>query len=92
MALGFENQEGNIKIMLCVMCKSRGLLEEKLLPFMVDLGGGILVVKNVPTIVCAQCGEKAYIDAVSKQLEQLANTFRDAVAEIAVVNYSEKAA
>ena len=78
--------------MTCVVCKGHGQLEDKLTTFMVDLGNCILIVKNVPTQVCTQCGEKVYRNDVAKQLEQLANTFRGAITEIAVVNYPEVAA
>ena len=39
----------------CFMCK--GNLENKLTTFMVDLDSCIVIVKNVPSQVCSQCGE-----------------------------------
>jgi YgiT-type zinc finger domain-containing protein len=73
------------------MCK--GKLKEAFSNFTADIGTGIVVIKNVPSLVCSQCGEASYSDEVAYQLEQIVRRITDsASAEIAVVNYSEKAA
>ena len=41
--------------MTCFICK--GAIEHKLTTFTVDLGHCIIIVKNVPSEVCSQCGE-----------------------------------
>ncbi|MCL2548408.1 MAG: type II toxin-antitoxin system MqsA family antitoxin [Symbiobacteriaceae bacterium] len=74
------------------MCKGHGRLEDKLTTFMTDLGKCVLIVKNVPTHVCTQCGERAYSNDVAKQLEMIANSFKDAIIEVAIVNYPDRAA
>ncbi len=76
--------------MSCFMCK--GTLEDKLTTFMVDLGNCIVIVKNVPSQVCAQCGEVSYSDDVAKRLEKIVDSMKAAIAEIAVVNYSDRVA
>ena len=76
--------------MSCFMCK--GTLEDKLTTFMVDLGNCIVIVKNVPSQVCAQCGEVSYSDDVAKSLEKIVDSMKAAIAEIAVVNYSDRVA
>jgi len=78
--------------MTCIMCKGRGHLETKLTTFLADLGSCVLIVKNVPTSVCTQCGEKAYNNEVAKILEQIANSFKDVMIEVAIVNYQDRAA
>ena len=55
-------------IMNCLMCK--GSLENKLTTFMVELDNCIIIVKNVPSLVCKQCGEVSYSDEVAKQLDR----------------------
>ena len=73
------------------MCK--GAVRDGFSTFTTDMGGCIVVIKNVPSFVCNQCGETSYNDEVAKQLEQIVkNITKAASAEIAVVNYSEKAA
>jgi len=77
--------------MNCFMCK--GKVREGFSTFTADMGGCIIVIKNVPSRVCEQCGESSYSDEVARRLEQIVhNLTGSAAAEIAVVSYSEKAA
>ena len=72
------------------MCK--GKLEEKNTTFMVELDNCIIIIKNVPSLVCEECGEVSYSNEVSKQLEKLVNAVRNSITEITIINYSEKVA
>ncbi len=74
----------------CFMCK--GNLEEKKTTFMVELDNCIIIIKNVPSMVCRQCGEVTYSNEVAKQIEKLVNSVRNILTEITVINYSEKVA
>jgi len=76
--------------MKCFMCK--GSLTNALTTFMVDIGACIIIVKNVPSQVCSQCGEASYNHEVTKQLEAIVNSMRESITEIAVVNYAKQAA
>ena len=76
--------------MNCFMCK--GKLEEKNTTFMVELDNCIIIIKNVPSLVCEQCGEVLYSNEDSKQLEKLVNAVRNSITEITIINYSEKVA
>ena len=69
--------------MNCVMCK--GTLENKNTTFMIELDNCIIIIKNVPSQVCKQCGEVTYSDEVAKQLEKLVNTVRNTITEITVM-------
>lgn len=80
----------NHVVMNCFMCK--GKLENKNTTFMVELDNCIIIIKNVPSQVCKQCGDVSYSDEVAKQLEKLVNRVRDSITEITVINYSEKVA
>ena len=59
---------------------------------MVELDNCIIIIKNVPSLVCEQCGEVLYSNEVSKQLEKLVNAVRNSITEITIINYSEKVA
>ena len=74
----------------CFMCK--GDLEDKNTTFLVELGNCIVVVKNVPSQVCRQCGEVSYGNETAKQLEKLVNSVRNSITEFTIINYSEKVA
>jgi len=77
--------------MTCFMCK--GSVQDGFSTFTTDMGGCVVVIKNVPSFVCEQCGETSYNGEVARQLEQIVkNITAAASAEVAVVNYSEKAA
>lgn len=54
--------------------------------------GMMLIVKNAPCHKCTQCGEIFYDGEVAAQLERIINTIKNAVTEIAVVNYSGRVA
>ena len=77
--------------MTCFMCK--GTVQEGFATFSVDMGRCIIVVKNVPSRICNQCGEVSYNNEVTHRLEQIVQSITgSANAEIAVVSYSENAA
>ena len=76
--------------MNCLMCK--GNLENKDTTFMVELDNCIIIIKNVLSQVCKQCGEVSYSNEVAKQLEKLVNAVRNSITEITVINYTEKVA
>ena len=72
------------------MCK--GTIEDKLTTFMADAANSIVIVKNVPSQVCSQCGETSYSDDVASQLEIIVSSAQKAMSEIAVINYAAGAA
>ena len=72
--------------MTCFMCK--GKLENKLTNYIADLGDTIIIVKDVPSQVCQQCGEVSYSDEVARQLEQIVRTLKSQSMEIVVTHYS----
>lgn len=77
--------------MICFMCK--GVMRDGASTFTADLGGCIVIIKNVPSAICGQCGEISYSDEVTHRLEQIVQDVKKSTAaEIAVLCYSEKAA
>ena len=77
--------------MTCFMCK--GTVRDGFSTFTTDMGGCVVVIKNVPSFVCDQCGETSYNGEVAQRLQQIVKDITGTVsAEIAVVSYSDKAA
>ncbi|GHV07510.1 hypothetical protein FACS189485_17970 [Spirochaetia bacterium] len=94
----------------CFFCK--GELEEKETVFTAafvpqpgpkgegfSLDERVVIIKNVPSLVCKQCGEVVHSDMVSRRLEQIITSIKAVAAmsalqsaEITVVRYSDKAA
>ena len=76
--------------MRCFFCK--GELEKSTTSHVVTLDNCIIIVKNVPCTQCTQCGETFFDDDVADKLERIVKELRNAITEIAVVNYSDKVA
>jgi len=74
--------------MKCFVCK--GTLEDKKTAFMAEMGTSIIIVKNVPSQVCTQCGDVSYNNDVADCLDQIITGMRAVLTEIAVVNYSDR--
>ena len=74
--------------MRCLFCK--GKLEDKNTVFTIELGDCIIIVKNVPSHVCSQCGEASYGDDVYKELENVVDELRDSITEIAIADYNKR--
>ncbi|GHU95715.1 hypothetical protein FACS189479_09350 [Spirochaetia bacterium] len=76
----------------CFFCK--GELEEKETVFTAAFDECVVIIKNVPSLVCTQCGEVVHSDTVSRRLEQIITSIKTVVqsAEITVVHYSDKVA
>lgn len=53
--------------------------------FAVDLGFGVVVVRNVPAQVCAQCGEAWLDDTVAARLERYVEKARENHQQVAVL-------
>ena len=76
--------------MTCFFCK--GSMKESATTHVVDLKKCIVIVKNAPCRECEKCGEAVYTHEVALQLEKIVKNAATIITEIAVVNYSEKAA
>ncbi len=75
--------------MKCLLCKSE--LKDEYANYIADLGKCIIVIRNVPTKVCTQCGEKSYDFNVSIRIQQLIDQVKDFISGIAEINYTDAA-
>jgi len=76
--------------MTCFFCK--GTLADSHANHFVDLESSMIIIKNVPCKKCEQCGEVAYNGITMRRIEQIVKTLKNSLTEIAVVNYTDKAA
>lgn len=73
--------------MKCFSCN--GEIKQVRTKFIVDLGPCVVIVKNVPAMVCQTCGETSYSDEVAQKLETIVEAVRNSVmTEVAIVEYS----
>jgi YgiT-type zinc finger domain-containing protein len=56
--------------------------------FTVDLGFGVVVVRNVPALVCEQCGADWIADETAEHLEKTVNDARLRHRQVEVTAYS----
>lgn len=71
--------------MKCFSCN--GETKQVRTKFIVDLGPCVVIVKNVPAMVCQTCGETS--DEVAQKLETIVEAVRNSVmTEVAIVEYS----
>ncbi len=56
--------------------------------FTVDLGFGVVVVRNVPALACNQCGADWIEDTVAERLEQTVNNARKCHRQVDVTAYA----
>jgi len=66
----------------CDFCD--GTLEPKSVTVDWRRGGRLVVIENVPALVCNHCGERYYAQAVMKQMEEIARSKRSAKRTIKV--------
>ena len=76
--------------MICFRCK--GDTEDKYIKHAVTLAECVIIVKNVPAIVCMQCGEVYFIDDTMRRLEGIVDKLENIIKEVAIVDYVDAAA
>ena len=76
--------------MKCFFCK--GNMSTGFTTHVVNTDKGVIVIRNVPCEKCDQCGETVYTGTIVKQLEAIVGDLRHPIAEVVVVNYTDKVA
>jgi YgiT-type zinc finger domain-containing protein len=74
----------------CPLCG--GAKEPGTTTFAVDLGFGVLVVRDVPALVCRQCGDAWIGDDVAEKLEARVEDVRRKKPAVEVTRWGEGAA
>lgn len=77
--------------MKCVICKT-GDLQPQSVSVTVDRQGVLLVVQGVPALVCDNCGERYFEDAVSARLLELTEQALQPCVRLDVRQYQREAA
>lgn len=73
-----QNKEANMTVKTlpdkCPLCK--GTKKDGKTTFTVDLGIGVVVVRDVPATVCSQCGADWIKDTIAAKLEKIVDDAR----------------
>ncbi|ADQ41724.1 hypothetical protein Calkr_2263 [Caldicellulosiruptor acetigenus I77R1B] len=74
----------------CVLCKSQLIHGE--VNHIVDTESQIVIIKNVPAMICHQCGEYYLDNETAIKIEKLVDELLKNKTEITIANYTEIAA
>ena len=75
---------------MCMYCKNSTTVNSTT-THVVNYKNCIIVIKNILCLECEQCGEKYYTDEVAERLEEIINTAKKLMQEIAVIDYPQVA-
>ena len=74
-------------MMRCAMCK--GDIASTKHTFIQEFDNCIIIIKNVPALVCSQCGEVYYSDEISEKLEKIVDRLQSMVKDVAIFEYDK---
>lgn len=75
--------------MKCIFCKCEEDMNYSKTNDLVDFKGRIIIIKNVPCMVCPQCGEKYYDNDTMKMLEELFEKAKSTLYDYAEIDYED---
>lgn len=74
---------------ICPICGGRKT--QGMTTFTVDLGFGVIVVRDVPALVCSQCGTDWITDDVASELEKTVEDAKRTHRQVEVTSYAYQA-
>ncbi len=75
--------------MKCQVCGATA--EKGLTTSVTDLGGCLIIVRNVPCYKCSECNEVIYTADVVQHLEKIIKTAKKLMQEVSIIDYSQVA-
>lgn len=73
---------------MCFYCKCKDTVHS-LNTHVVTYNNSVIVIKNVPCLECAQCGEKYYTDEIMEKLEVMVDQAKQMAGEVFVAEYDK---
>lgn len=83
-----ENQEGGA-VMKCMKCGKEAF--KSTTTEAIELGFGVLVIRNIPCYKCVECDDIFYTGDVAQKIEEITERVKQFIQEVTVVDF-EKAA
>ncbi len=74
----------------CPLCKASA--SKGVTTITVELGFGVVVIRQVPAMVCLQCGEEWLDDATTQKVEEIVNAARQKHVAVEIAEWSHVAA
>ena len=73
--------------MRCIMCKGNVIKTNR--TYIQEFDNCIIIIKNVPALVCSQCGEVYYSDEIAEKLEEIVDRLQVIVKDVAIFEYDK---
>ena len=73
---------------MCFYCKCKDTVQS-FNTHVVTYNNSVIVIKNVPCLECAQCGEKYYTDEIMEKLEVMVDQAKQMAGEVFVAEYDK---
>ncbi len=77
-------------MMRCIECGHDLIEKEK--TYVANLDHCVIVIKNVPALVCEHCKEVYYTDDVFEKIETTVNKLKNIINDVAIIDYNKQAA
>ena len=77
-----------MKYPVCVMCK--GNMQNGQTAVTVDYGSGVIVIRNVPAMICDQCGAEWIEDKEAEEVERMVTDAKEKKAVVEVMTLSKQ--
>ncbi len=74
----------------CIECGHQLVAKNK--TYVANLDNCVIVIKNVPALVCEHCHEVYYTDDISEKIENITCKLKDIIDDIAVVDFKNRIA
>ncbi len=88
MGVGFENQEGGNQ-MKCMRCGKQAY--KSTTSEAIEMGFGLLVIRNIPCYKCLECDEIFYTGDVVKKIEEITEKVKLLMQEFTIIDYNKVA-
>ena len=69
------------------MCKGNVIKTNR--TYIQEFDNCIIIIKNVPALVCSQCGEVYYSDEIAEKLEEIVDRLQVMVKDVAIFEYDK---
>ena len=76
---------------MCFYCKCKEMIPS-LNTHVVTYNNSVIIIKNVPCLECAQCGEKYYSDEIMEKLDEIVEQAKQIAGEVFVTNFDRAVA
>jgi YgiT-type zinc finger domain-containing protein len=68
---------GNINLMPDKCCHCKGKLQEGKTEFVLKVGNEIISIKDVPALICENCGEAYFTPEVSRKIDEVMKKYHE---------------